>query len=175
VSSTPGTTAFTNKHFRLSSSDLCGRRWKFKRYDLRIRVTDCTDAREADRVEPFRGYCTVLLLPVKFKSVEPMAAQLAPTRVRLEHQPPASPRSRRAVIGSSRARCGAHSYAGANQPASRQTRGALIDYSGFPKKGRHSVGVARQYCAQLRTGQLPRVPFFGSTGAARLARGRQGL
>jgi SRSO17 transposase len=28
----------------------------------------------ADRVEPFRGYCTGLMLPVKRKSVEPMAA-----------------------------------------------------------------------------------------------------
>ena len=40
----------------------------------------------ADRVEPFRGYCTGLLLPVQRKSVEPMAAHLAPTRVRSEHQ-----------------------------------------------------------------------------------------
>src|SRR5271167_2670303 len=40
----------------------------------------------ADRVEPFRGYCTGGLLPVQRKSVEPMAAHLAPTRVRSEHQ-----------------------------------------------------------------------------------------
>ncbi|EYS84993.1 hypothetical protein CF68_13855 [Cupriavidus sp. SK-4] len=40
----------------------------------------------ADRVEPFRGYCTGLMLPVKRKSVEPMAAHLSPNRVRSEHQ-----------------------------------------------------------------------------------------
>src|SRR6202051_5251768 len=40
----------------------------------------------ADRVEPFRGYCTGLMLPVKRKSVEPMAAHLSPDRVRSEHQ-----------------------------------------------------------------------------------------
>lgn len=38
----------------------------------------------ADRVGPFRGYCTGLLLPVKRKSVEPMAAHLAPANVRAD-------------------------------------------------------------------------------------------
>jgi SRSO17 transposase len=36
---------------------------------------------------PFRGYCTGLLLPVKRKSVEPMAVQVAPTHVRSEQRP----------------------------------------------------------------------------------------
>src|SRR3984893_17363709 len=40
----------------------------------------------ADRVEPFRGYCAGLMLPVRRKSVEPMAAHLSPDRVRSEHQ-----------------------------------------------------------------------------------------
>ena len=40
----------------------------------------------ADRVEPLRAYCTGLLLPVERKSVEPMAAQLAPARVSAKHQ-----------------------------------------------------------------------------------------
>src|SRR3978361_1049815 len=40
----------------------------------------------ADRVEPFRGYCTGLMLPVQRKSVEPMASRRSPARVRSEHQ-----------------------------------------------------------------------------------------
>jgi len=40
----------------------------------------------ADRVEPFLAYCTGLLLPVERKSVEPMAAQLAPGHVSAKHQ-----------------------------------------------------------------------------------------
>jgi hypothetical protein len=40
----------------------------------------------ADRVEPFQEYCTGLLLPVERKSVEPMAAQLAPGQVSAKHQ-----------------------------------------------------------------------------------------
>ncbi len=39
-----------------------------------------------DRVEPFQAYCTGLLLPVARKSVEPMAAQLAPGQVSAKHQ-----------------------------------------------------------------------------------------
>jgi len=46
----------------------------------------------ADRVEPFQAYCTDLLLPVECKSVETMAAQLAPgppngIPSRMEHNP----------------------------------------------------------------------------------------
>ncbi len=40
----------------------------------------------ADRVAPFRSYCTGLLLPGERKSVEPMAARLRPEHVSAEHQ-----------------------------------------------------------------------------------------
>jgi len=39
----------------------------------------------ADRREPVRGYVTGLVLPGARKSVEPMAALLAPERVRQTH------------------------------------------------------------------------------------------
>ncbi len=40
----------------------------------------------ADRSEPARAYCTGLLLPGARKSVEPLAARMAPHRVRAAHQ-----------------------------------------------------------------------------------------
>src|SRR5438034_4708257 len=43
-------------------------------------------AEHADRVEPLKSYCKGLLLPGERKSVEPMAARLAPGDVRRMHQ-----------------------------------------------------------------------------------------
>src|SRR5215510_4476615 len=43
-------------------------------------------AGHADRNVPLKNYCTGLLLPGERKSVEPMAARLAPDRVRQMHQ-----------------------------------------------------------------------------------------
>jgi hypothetical protein len=40
----------------------------------------------ADRAAPFQSYCTGLLLPGERKSVEPMAARLAPDNVCRAHQ-----------------------------------------------------------------------------------------
>jgi SRSO17 transposase len=103
----------------------------------------------ADRVEPFRGYCTGLLLPGRRKSVEPMAAQLAPTRVRSEHQRlhhfvADAAWSDEAVMAAVR-----DYVLEAVAPRAGAPEALLIDDTGFPKQGTHSVGVARQYCGQL--------------------------
>jgi SRSO17 transposase len=103
----------------------------------------------ADRVEPFRGYCTGLLLPVQRKSVEPMAAHLAPARVSSEHQRlhhfvADAAWSDDAVLAAVRDYVLERVVPRAGSPEA-----LLIDDTGFPKQGRHSVGVARQYCGQL--------------------------
>ncbi len=103
----------------------------------------------ADRVEPFRGYCTGLMLPVKRKSVEPMAAHLSPERVRSEHQRlhhfvADAPWSDDLVLDAVRSYVLERMSRRAGSPEA-----LIIDDTGFPKKGKHSVGVARQYCGQL--------------------------
>ena len=40
----------------------------------------------ADRAEPLKDYCLGLLMPVERKSVEPLAAVAAPSRVAAKHQ-----------------------------------------------------------------------------------------
>jgi len=105
-------------------------------------------AGHADRIGPLKAYCTGLLLPGERKSVEPMAARLAPDRVRQMHQSlhhlvADAPWDDEALLRHVRYRV---------LPAmTRQTPVVawVIDDTGFPKKGRHSVGVARQYCGQL--------------------------
>ncbi len=101
-----------------------------------------------DRDEPFGHYCAGLLLPGARKSVEPMAARLSPHAVSAEHQSllhfvGQSPWSAAALLSAVR---------GSALPA-LERHGAveawIVDDTGFAKKGRHSVGVARQYCGQL--------------------------
>jgi SRSO17 transposase len=105
--------------------------------------------KHADRVGPFRGYCAGLMLPGERKSVEPMAARVAPTEVRSAHQRlhhfvADAAWSDVAVLGAVREHV---------LKAAGKRLGApevlIIDDTGFPKQGRHSVGVARQYCGQL--------------------------
>src|SRR6266849_9181097 len=102
----------------------------------------------ADRTGPLRDYCLGLVLPGERKSVEPMAAVTAPARVAAQHQ------SLLHFIGNA---------AWSDEKVLVKVREMvlpeierhgpieawIVDDTGFPKKGTHSVGVARQYCGQL--------------------------
>ena len=101
-----------------------------------------------DREGPLRDYCRGLLLPCERKSVEPMAAVTAPARTAAQHQ------SLLHFVGEGRwSDEKILAEVRAMVLPAIQRRGAveawIIDDTGFPKQGRHSVGVARQYCGQL--------------------------
>jgi SRSO17 transposase len=101
----------------------------------------------ADRHAGLNGYCTGLMLPLSRKSVEPMAARVDPLHASARHQ-------------------SLHHFVAKAQWSDQQLlrRVAqwvvpqmdfcaggwwIIDDTGFPKKGNHSVGVTRQYCGVL--------------------------
>src|SRR5215203_6016878 len=102
----------------------------------------------ADREAPFWSYCLGLLLDGERKSVEPMAARLDPEHVQAKHQ------SLHHFVAQA-----VWSDAAVLEAVRRHVVPALerhgpitawiVDDTGIPKKGRHSVGVARQYCGQL--------------------------
>ena len=102
----------------------------------------------ADRREPMRDYCLGLLMPIARKSVEPMAAVTAPAQVAAKHQSLLhfvgnAPWSDAAMLAK---------VSELVLPAierSGPVEAWIIDDTGFPKKGQHSVGVTRQYCGQL--------------------------
>jgi SRSO17 transposase len=102
----------------------------------------------ADRVAPMHDYCLGLVLPGERKSVEPMAAVTAPARVAAQHQSllhfiANGAWSDHKVLDKVRAMV-------LPEIERKDTIEAwIIDDTGFPKKGKHSVGVARQYCGQL--------------------------
>ena len=103
----------------------------------------------SERKASLRDYCQGLMLPLKRKSMEPLAAALDATHVRARHQAlqqfvADSPWSDEAVLGKvqswvlPRMVCGHKGWVF-----------LIADDTGMPKAGTHSVGVARQYCGQL--------------------------
>jgi SRSO17 transposase len=95
-----------------------------------------------------KNYCTGLLLPGERKSVEPMAARLAPDNVcrthqSLHHLVADAPWNDEEMLAEVRRQV----------LPTMQKHGAvvawIVDDTAFPKQGKHSVGVARQYCGQV--------------------------
>ena len=97
----------------------------------------------ADRIAPVRRYCAGLLLPGDRKSIEPMAARV-PRPPELSH---------------------------IKDP--EQALQQFVNDTGFPKQGKHSVGVQRQYCgAQGKRANCqvaPSVHYVGPKGHCPLA------
>jgi len=102
----------------------------------------------ADRREPLRAYIAGLLLPGERKSVEPMAAKIDPRHVESRHQSmhhfvADAPWDERAVLRVAR------DWALEQFERHGPVEAWVVDDTGIPKKGKHSVGVARQYCGVL--------------------------
>jgi SRSO17 transposase len=100
------------------------------------------------RAKALRDYCIGLVMPGERKSVEPMAALTAPARVGAQHQ------SLLHFVGEgdwsdelilAKVREMVLPEIERHGPI----RAWIIDDTSFPKQGRHSVGVARQYCGEL--------------------------
>ncbi|MGQ9916264.1 MAG: IS701 family transposase [Bryobacteraceae bacterium] len=98
-----------------------------------------------DREQPLKDYCRGLLLPGERKSIEPMAARLHPEQVQaarqsMHHLVAKAPWSDEALLAAVQ-----------RQVVPAMTRrqpivGWIVYEVGIPKRGRHSVGVARQEC-----------------------------
>jgi SRSO17 transposase len=103
----------------------------------------------ADRATPAQWYLRGLMLPGERKSVEPMAARVHPEDVCSAHQ------SMHHLVADSDWSDAALLSAVAREVVPVLTQEAeapcfwIIDDTGHRKYGRHSVGVARQYCGQL--------------------------
>ena len=105
-------------------------------------------AGHADRAGPLRAYCTGLLLPGERKSVEPMAARIAPRRAGATHQA-MHHFVANAEWSDATMLAAVRGWVLPKLTKSGPIEAWIVDDTGFPKKGTHSVGVARQYCGQL--------------------------
>jgi SRSO17 transposase len=101
-----------------------------------------------DRQAPLKSYCKGLLLPGERKSIEPMAARLDSENVQrmrqsLHHLVAKAPWSDDVVLEQVR------NYVLPTMQKQGPVVAWIVDDTGFPKKGKHSVGVTRQYCGQV--------------------------
>ncbi len=101
-----------------------------------------------DRQAPLKNYCKGLLLPGERKSIEPMAARLDPDNVQpmrqsLHHLVAKAPWNDDVLLEQVR------NYVLPALEKHGPVVAWIVDDTGFPKKGKHSVGVARQYCGQV--------------------------
>lgn len=102
----------------------------------------------ADRHEPLRVYLEGLLLPGERKSVEPMAARIDPRNVQARHQSmhhfvASAPWDAQEIMKAAR------DYALEEFAYHGGIEAWILDDTAYPKKGKHSVGVGRQYCGVL--------------------------
>jgi SRSO17 transposase len=102
-----------------------------------------------ERRTGLKDYCSALMLPLKRKSVEPLAAAIDPLHVQSMHQSlhhfvATSAWSDQALLA------GVQGWVLPRMlPSPNASTFLIADDSGMPKQGTHSVGVARQYCGQL--------------------------
>src|ERR1700686_448107 len=102
----------------------------------------------ADRSRPLWDYCVGLIMPCGRKSVEPMAAVTAPERVAAQHQS-LLPFVNQAPWSDAKGLAKGREMVVPALERHGPIEAWIIDDTGLPKKGRHSVGVGRQYCGQL--------------------------
>ena len=107
-----------------------------------------TAAGHEDRQIPLKNYCKGLLLPGERKSIEPMAGRLDPENIQpmrqsLHHLVAKAPWSDEVLLEQVR------NYVLPAMQKQGPVVAWIVDDTGFPKKGKHSVGVTRQYCGQV--------------------------
>jgi SRSO17 transposase len=95
-----------------------------------------------------KNYCKGLLLPGERKSIEPMAARLdsentQSMRQSLHHLVAKASWSDEVLLEQVR------NYVLPAMQKQGPVVAWIVDDTGFPKKGKHSVGVTRQYCGQV--------------------------